>query len=133
MPDTNPANDRSSAEVVVDTRRSISALVINRVGDGCVTGATVDFFISVTEVGPAETSGPTSVTLELPVGLSFVTGSEGWACAAQGRSVVCETTDLRLATARLGDPEDYGISDGTRWVTRTGRTAPSSTPRTTTR
>jgi uncharacterized repeat protein (TIGR01451 family)/fimbrial isopeptide formation D2 family protein len=98
MPDTNPANDRSSSEVIADTRPIDLSLVINRTGDGCVAGSTVDFFISVTEVGPAETSGPTSVTLELPVGLSFVTGSDGWACAAQGRSVVCDTPDLQLAT-----------------------------------
>ena len=98
MPDTNPANDRSSAEVVADTRPIDLSLVINRTGDGCIAGSTVDFFISVTEVGPAETFGPTSVTLELPVGLSFVTGSDGWVLRDAGRSVVCETPDLQLST-----------------------------------
>ena len=96
MPDTNPGNNSSSAGLVVDTSPVDLALVINRTGDACQAGAQVDFFISVTSVEEATVTGPIVVTLELPDGLSYVAGAEGWQCRSTGRSVVCRRDDLVL-------------------------------------
>jgi uncharacterized repeat protein (TIGR01451 family)/fimbrial isopeptide formation D2 family protein len=96
VPDTNPSNDRANAGVEIDTSPVDLTLVLNRTGDACQTGAQVDFFISVTSLEEATVSGPIVVSLELPDGLTYASGADGWRCRATGRSVVCQTSDVGL-------------------------------------
>lgn len=96
VPDTNPSNDRANASVEIDTSPVDLTLVVNRIGDACQAGALVDFFISVTSLEEATVSGPIVVSLELPDGLTYASGADGWRCRATGRSVVCQTSDVVL-------------------------------------
>ncbi len=96
VPDTNPSNDRANAGVEIDTSPVDLTLVLNRLGDACQTGAQVDFFISVTSLEEATVTGPVVVSLELPDGLDYASGADGWRCRATGRSVVCQTSDVVL-------------------------------------
>lgn len=52
-------------------------------------GQYVTYSMTVTNNGPNADPGPITITDTLPVGLTFVGGSTGWACSAAGQDVTC--------------------------------------------
>lgn len=55
-------------------------------------GQYVTYTMIATNNGPNSDPGPITITDTLPVGLTYVGGSAGWACSAAGQDVTCTQT-----------------------------------------
>jgi uncharacterized repeat protein (TIGR01451 family) len=76
-------------------------------------GFNATFLLSIANLGPAPTTGPTTVTDALPLGLNYVSGEgDGWSCSSAQQLVTCvnpnelpsgATTNLNLTVAVGGD------------------------------
>ncbi len=80
-----------SAEVFSVTNVPIADLSIAKSHAGTfTTGQNGAYTLTVSNAGPSASSGTTTVTDTLPVGLSFVSASgTGWTCGAVGQVVTC--------------------------------------------
>ncbi|MBA3023364.1 MAG: DUF11 domain-containing protein [Gammaproteobacteria bacterium] len=77
-------------------------------------GQYVTYTMTVTNNGPNSDPGPITITDTLPVGLTFVGGSAGWACSAAGQDVTCTQTgalaNLASTTLTITATVDAGAS-----------------------
>jgi uncharacterized repeat protein (TIGR01451 family) len=77
-------------------------------------GAQGSYSLSVTNVGATASSGNVRVTVTLPSGVSFVSGTgQGWSCSAQGLTVTCNN----------GAPFAPGVSSALTLTVRVGWTS----------
>ncbi len=87
--DPNPANDNAADETVVQA----IDLVIEKSHEGLIrVGHQAEYTLAVRNAGDSPSVGATTVTDELPAGLSFVSADGGpdWACGEAGGTVTCE-------------------------------------------
>lgn len=68
-------------------------LLISKTGPSTATvGTNFTYTLTVNNVGTGTSNGTITVTDNLPVGLSFVSGSgSGWTCSANGQTVTCSS------------------------------------------
>jgi len=83
-----------STQVISVTDVPVSDLSITKAHNGVFGyGDNGTYTLTVTNNGPATTSGTTKVTDTLPAGETFVSGTgTGWTCSAVGQAVTCTTT-----------------------------------------
>lgn len=93
--DTNPNDNRGTATFT--SLRSDLQLQLDTEGDPNDAGAEFTFVATVANVGSGLVVGPTVVTLPLPPGASFQSGSPDWVCAAANTVVTCTHDALSLA------------------------------------
>ncbi|AXT86367.1 hypothetical protein C6I20_15080 [Aeromicrobium sp. A1-2] len=84
--DTDPDNNTSTVTVPVT---GSSVLQIDK-SLTSQTGTTAVWDITVTNIGPTETTGPITVVDKLPKGLSYTNAKgAGWSCDIDGRTITC--------------------------------------------
>lgn len=100
--DTNPYNDRTNAQIVIDRRRlptGTSDLTPLAVRDRSVertVGVNDLFHAYVVNLGEEPTRGTVTVTVTLDDGFSYLRDeADDWACSAQAKTVTC-TSDTPL-------------------------------------
>lgn len=95
--DGNPANNTSTATTTVASGLD---LAITKVASPLLAGSTGTYTLTVRNVGTTTTTGPITITDNLPTGLTFVSGvGGGFTCRNVGSSVTC----TRLAAMAPGD------------------------------
>lgn len=99
--DLNPDNDSTThtAQVIEQD----AAIDKSRSGTFAI-GSTGTYVLSVDNVGTRATTGPTTVTDELPAGLTYVSASgSGWSCGAAGQTVTCTRNAVIAANSATPD------------------------------
>jgi len=96
----NPSVRDSSAIVATaretfDDQAEIDLALVKSHSGNFNAGRTGTYTLTVTNIGALGTSAATTITDNLPVGLTFVSGTgTGWTCSAVGQAVTCSTANL---------------------------------------
>ena len=74
-------------------------------GTAVAAGNTVTFTLVASDAGPSDAVGPVDIVDTLPAGLTYVSSSGPWDCAATGQVVTCRLTgdDQRIAAGGQTD------------------------------
>ncbi|MDQ2622902.1 MAG: DUF11 domain-containing protein [Actinomycetota bacterium] len=92
--DVVPANDSGSVESDLSAAPDLEIELEARPqsGDKLRVGSDGGYTVSVRNRGSAPTSGATSVRIELPAGVAFLSldRGQGWSCAPDGSTVTCQ-------------------------------------------
>jgi uncharacterized repeat protein (TIGR01451 family) len=93
--DVNAANN--NATVTTPVASGID-LAIAKSASALVVGSTGTFTMTVSNVGTSPTTGPITVTDNLPAGITFISGSgAGFTCAVAAQLVTCTRTSVLAA------------------------------------
>ncbi len=105
-------------DVCVGTIIQAADLSLTKTSSGTFTpGQYVTYHLTVANAGPSVEPGAISITDTLPTGLSYQSGSAGWACSAAGQVVTCTRSGTLAVgasdTLTLTATVDNGIAAGT--------------------
>lgn len=93
-----------------------------------VAGSQENYSLAVRNAGPLPTTGTTTITDELPAGLTYVTAAgDGWECAEDEGEVVCEHA-APIAAESAAEPVQLTVAVGEAAIPEVTNTASVATP-----
>ncbi len=98
--DANSTNDTATDPTTVNASLQPDLSITKTHVGNFTVGIPASYTITITNIGSASTTGPTTVTDTVPLGLSFVAGtSTGWTCSALNQTVTCINPNLLASTS----------------------------------
>lgn len=102
VPGNNAAAEDDQASVVITPRPDLRLAKASQ--SGFVAGINGTYTLTVSNAGPAPTSGTITVTDVLPAGLTYVSATgTGWTCGNAAGTVTC-TSNAAIAANAAGNP-----------------------------
>ncbi|MFZ2501925.1 MAG: isopeptide-forming domain-containing fimbrial protein [Nocardioides sp.] len=100
----DPADNSDDAAVDVVAEADLE-LVKSHPGGVILAGTETTFTLAVRNIGPSDAVGPITIVDTLPEGMTMVSATGGWTCAADAQVVTCTIDGPLLAGARAPEIE----------------------------
>jgi len=91
--DTNLANNSLAQTTTINDGADLQASIVD-LADPVISGATVDYTLTIQNLGPND-AGVTTVVNTLPANVTYTSASgTGWSCSNAGQDVTCTTASI---------------------------------------